>query len=166
MVVDAPPHLAPVISVFGGTLTSHRRVAEAVVDRIGRFRSVGRRWTAGSALPGGNIAEDGVGGLARALRGAYPFISGAHAARLALAYGTRAQTILSGARRAADLGIWFGGDLTEAEVLFLRHEEWAATAADVLWRRSRLGLVLSPGEAAALGDWMEAGQGATALAMA
>jgi glycerol-3-phosphate dehydrogenase len=166
MVVDAPPHLAPVISVFGGTLTSHRRVAEAVVDRIGRYRSVGRRWTARSALPGGNIGEDGVGGLARALRGAYPFISGAHAARLAAAYGTRAQTILSGARRAADLGMRFGSDLTEAEVLFLRHEEWAATADDVLWRRSKLGLVLSSDEAAALGDWMDSGQAAAALAMA
>jgi glycerol-3-phosphate dehydrogenase len=157
ILADAPAHLAPVISVFGGTLTTHRRIAEDVLARIARFRPAGEAWTARAALPGGNLPRDGVGGLARALRSAYPFISEAHAARLAGAYGTRAQAILSGARRAADLGIWFGGDLTEAEVNFLKNEEWARSAADVLWRRSKLALALSPAEVAALDRFMAAG---------
>ncbi len=156
IVVDAPAHLAPLVSVFGGTLTTHRRIGERVVDQIGRFRPVGAAWTAKATLPGGNLPADGVGGLGRALRGAYPFISDSHAARLAAAYGTRAQTILSGKRQAADLGTRFGGDLTEAEADFLKTEEWAASAADVLWRRSKLGLVLSKGEVAALDRWLAA----------
>jgi len=156
IVVDAPTHLAPLVSVFGGTLTTHRRIGERVVDQIGRFRPVGAAWTAATALPGGNLPVDGVGGLGRALRGAYPFIGEDHAARLAAAYGTRAHAILSGKRQAADLGVRFGGDLTEAEVDFLKAEEWAATADDVLWRRSKLGLTFSKGEAARLDRWLAA----------
>jgi glycerol-3-phosphate dehydrogenase len=159
VIVDAPAHLAPLISVFGGTLTTHRRIAERVVNQIGRFRMIGAPWTATATLPGGNLPADGVGGLGRALRGAYPFISESHAARLAAAYGTRAQTILSGRRQAADLGTWFGGDLTQAEVDFLKAEEWAMTAEDVLWRRSKLGLTLSKGEVAALDRWLAADPG-------
>jgi glycerol-3-phosphate dehydrogenase len=69
-------------------------------------------------------------------------------------YGTRATCIRTGARSAADLGIRFGGDLTEAEVDYPRSEEWAMTAEDVLWRRSKLGLTFTEAEAEALGDWM------------
>ncbi len=156
VVAEASAHLAPLISVFGGTLTTHRRIGERVVDQMGRFRPVGPAWTAGTTLPGGNLPADGVGGLGRALRGAYPFISEGHAARLAAAYGTRAHAILSGKRQAADLGVRFGGDLTGAEVDFLKTEEWAATAEDVLWRRSKLGLTASKGEVAALDRWLAA----------
>jgi len=157
IVADTPAHLAPLMSVFGGTLTTHRRVAERVLDRIGRLRPVGAAWTATAQLPGGNLPSDGVGGLARALRRAYPFIGEALAGRLAAAYGTRAHAILSGTRAIADLGVGFGGDLTAAEVRFLKNEEWATTATDVLWRRSKLGLTLPAGEVAALERWMAAG---------
>ncbi len=67
----------------------------------------------------------------------------AHARRLVRAYGTRAAAMLHGTRNIADLGLWFGGDLNEAEVRFLREQEWAVTAEDILWRRTKLGLTLT-----------------------
>lgn len=155
VVVDAPPRGAPLVSVFGGTLTGHRRLAEQVVDGFRRFREVPPPWTARAALPGGGFPTTGGADLVRALRAAYPFVSEAHAARLVGAYGTRASSILTGARSSADLGIRFGGDLTEAEVNYLRNEEWALTAEDVLWRRSKLGLAFTEAEAAALAEWMD-----------
>ena len=154
-VVEAIPGSAPLVSVFGGTLTTVRGVAEEVVDRLARFHRIGRAWTASASLPGGNFpADSGLPHLCRTLRAAYPFISEAHASRLVAAYGTRAPAILTGARSAADLAPWFGADLTGADVDFLRREEWALTAEDVLWRRSRLGLLLTADEAAGLEAWM------------
>jgi glycerol-3-phosphate dehydrogenase len=106
-------------------------------------------------LPGGGFPADGDGDLVRALRAAYPFLAESHARRLVRAYGTRASTMLTGARSAADLGARFGADLTEAEVKYLTSEEWALTAEDILWRRSGLGLTFTAEEARALGVWME-----------
>jgi glycerol-3-phosphate dehydrogenase len=154
IVVDAPPQVAPLLSVFGGSLTLHRRLAEEVVDRMGRFRSVPPAWTEGAILPGGGFPRDGAVTIARALSRAYPFISESHVARLVAAYGTRASDVLTGARGAAALGRRFGGDLTEAEVAYLRREEWADTAEDILWRRSKLGLSFDSGEVAALVGWL------------
>jgi len=156
VIVDAPPRVAPLISVFGGSLTTHRRLAEQVVDRMGKFHAVPPAWTARAVLPGGGFPPNGAADIARALRAAYPFIAEAHAGRLVRAYGTRASAVLTGARSVGDLGVRFGGDLTEAEVNFLRQEEWAETAEDVLWRRSKLGLAFTTIEAQALGDWMAA----------
>ncbi|MEJ0097467.1 MAG: glycerol-3-phosphate dehydrogenase [Bauldia sp.] len=162
IVTDAPPRVAPLLSVFGGSLTVHRRLAEEVVDRMGRFRAVPPAWTGRAVLPGGGFPRDGGATIARALSTAYPFISDDHAARLVRAYGTRASAVLTGARSAADLGRRFGGDLTEAEVEFLRHEEWAETAEDILWRRSKLGLGFTPWEAEDLDEWLA---GVPSLAM-
>ena len=86
----------------------------------------------------------------------YPFLSPAHANRLAHAYGTRATKLLGNARSLADLGISFGATLTEAEVRYLMVNEWALTAEDVVWRRSKLGLRLSAAEIAAIDEWMTA----------
>jgi glycerol-3-phosphate dehydrogenase len=154
--VEAPPRSAPLVTVFGGSIGTHRRLAEGVVDRLGRFRRLAPGWTAGATLPGGGFPPDGLGDLARALRAAYPFVGEALAARLAAAYGTRATAILTGARQASDLGRCFGSDLTEAEVAFLKNEEWAATAEDVLWRRTKLGMVLPQAAAGALHAWLAA----------
>jgi glycerol-3-phosphate dehydrogenase len=153
LVVDAPPRVAPLISVFGGTVAVHRRLAEDVVDRMGRFRPVPPAWTAHATLPGGGYPANGERDIERALRAAYPFVSAGHAARLVRAYGTRASAVLTGARSAANLGRRFGADLTEAEVNYLCQEEWAQTADDILWRRSTLGLALSGREAAGLDRW-------------
>ncbi len=156
IVVDAPPHLAPVISLFGGALTTHRRLAERVLAAVGRFGRIRGPWTAGATLPGGGLPRGGVGALAGMLRGDHPFLSESHAMRLACTYGTRAQAILSGARTSDDLGAQFAADLTESEVRYLRDEEWAFTADDILWRRSKLGLVFTAGEAQALAAWLAA----------
>ena len=103
---------------------------------------------AGGVSACGDIIEcgfppNGAGDIVKALRAGYPFLSAGHAERLVRAYGTRASSVLTGARNVADLGVGFGSDLTPAEVDYLRHDEWAETAEDVLWRRSKLGLELT-----------------------
>jgi glycerol-3-phosphate dehydrogenase len=105
-------------------------------------------------LPGGGFPPSGGRDLVRALVAAYPFVAESHAARLVRAYGTRASMVLTGARSAGDLGVRFGGDLTEAEARYLRSEEWALTAEDILWRRSKLGLTFTGKETQRLSDWM------------
>ena len=84
----------------------------------------------------------------------YPFLTAAHADRLAHAYGTRASRVLGSAKSAGDLGQSFGASLTEAEVRYLMSYEWACTAEDIVWRRSKLGLRLSTVEIAAIDDWI------------
>ena len=116
-------------------------------------RSAG--WTAFTALPGGVACEPPA--LAHKLARDYPFLEPSHAGRLAATYGERAQRILAGARTTADLGMAFGATLTQAEVRYLMGQEFARTAADVLWRRTKLGLVFSEAEAAALDRFMAAG---------
>jgi glycerol-3-phosphate dehydrogenase len=156
MSIDAPPHLAPAITVFGGALFAHRLIAEEAVDQLARFGYSGRPWTARAALPGGGFPRDEINDLARALMAAYPFVGEAHARRLVQAYGTRATAVVTGARRAEDLGRVFGADLSEAEVRFLRQEEWAVTASDILWRRSKLGYGFAQEEIDRLSEYMAA----------
>ncbi len=151
LALDAPDGAPPLLSVFGGKLTTYRTLAEAVLKRLTPwFAGRGRPWTAGASLPGGDFPVDGVDGLARALRRDFPAVSPAHARRLVRAYGTRAPAVLG----TGDLGRRFGADLTEAEVQYLITNEWARTAEDVLWRRSKLGLRLSAEDAATLDAWM------------
>lgn len=145
-IVDGTPDVAPLVHVFGGDLVGHRRLAEKAVDRLGRFFAISEPWTHRAALPGGGVPVEGLGDLARALRAAYPFVGDAHARRLVETYGMRATTLLTGARRMEDLGARFGDDLTEAEVRFLCEEEWATSAADILWRRTGLGPLMLAGE--------------------
>jgi glycerol-3-phosphate dehydrogenase len=153
--LDSAGGQPPLVSIFGGKITTYRRLAEQVLDLLAPFVKVGRKWTAGAALPGGLFPVDGLDDLVRALRAAYPFLAPRHAERLVGAYGTRAQIIVSGARAMADLGRVFGADLTEAEASYLVAEEWAETAEDILWRRSKLGLRFSQPEIAALEEWLD-----------
>jgi len=152
--VDATGREPPIASVLGGSIVMHRRLAESVVDRLAPFIGARVPWTAGTALPGGLFPIDGLAELARGLRTLYPFLTARHAARLVSNYGTRAHTIVSGARSMADLGTCFGSDLTEAEVGYLVDEEWAETADDILWRRTKLGLRFRPAQVAALTAWL------------
>ncbi|KZE34773.1 glycerol-3-phosphate dehydrogenase [Chelatococcus daeguensis] len=148
------------LSVFGGKITTYRRLAEAVLDKLAPQLPEAARakagWTAGAPLPGGDFPHDGYDALTRRIAGEHPYLGGGIAARLARAYGTRAFAILEGARAMADLGRQFGAGLSEREVDYLMREEWAMTAEDVLWRRSKLGLRLTREEAAALDDFMAA----------
>ena len=111
-------------------------------------------WTGKTPLPGGEFAVDEVPAVTTRLLRSYPFLGEAQAARLVRAYGTRARQLLGNAKAQSDLGRQFGARLSEAEVRYLVEQEWAVTAEDVLWRRSKLGLRSAPEDAAALGAWM------------
>ena len=139
--VDESIKAAPLLSIFGGKITTYRRLAEAALARlVSHFPQARAPWTAAAHLPGGDFPVSGRAALADGLRQDYPFISPEHAARLIRMYGTRAAQVLQGASTSADLGRDFGAGLTEAELRYLHREEWARTAEDVLWRRSKLGL--------------------------
>jgi glycerol-3-phosphate dehydrogenase len=99
---------------------------------------------------------EGVPALVDRIRARYPFLAERHARRLVRAYGTGALALLDGARGAADLGPVYGADLTQAELRYLVRTEWATTAEDVLWRRSKLGLRLTPAQIAAVEQAMQA----------
>ena len=140
---------APVLNVLGGKITTHRRLAEAAMAKLRPFLpGLGPDWTAGVPLPGGDFPWDGAAAVAADLAAAHPFLGPAAAARLVRLYGTEAGRMLDGARSPADLGAGFGAGLTERELVWLRDREWARTAEDVLWRRTKLGLRLDAAAAA------------------
>ena len=146
---------APLLNVFGGKITTYRRLAESALAKLATFfpEATGP-WTARVALPGGDFPVDGVAALTTRLRARYPFLTAYWAGRLIRAYGTEAECVLGPAATAADLGRDFGATLTEAEVRWLVTREFAREAEDILWRRSKLGLRMTPGEAAALDDFV------------
>lgn len=132
---------APVLNIFGGKITTYRRLAEGALERIGQRLDVAKGpWTAGVAIPGGDFPVDAVDRLIADLRRDFAFLDDRWARRLIRAYGTDARLLLADARTAADLGQDFGATLTAAEVDWLMTREFALTAEDVLWRRSKLGL--------------------------
>ncbi|WP_102107114.1 glycerol-3-phosphate dehydrogenase [Oceaniglobus roseus] len=150
----------PLLNVFGGKITTYRKLAEQAFARLRPFFPNAKAdWTAGVALPGGDFPVRGVGALTDELKTAYPFLDDYWAGRLIRAYGTEAKEILGDAKAADDLGKAFGGTLTEAEVRWLMDREYARTAADVVWRRSKLGLRMSKSEIEALDAWMARARG-------
>jgi len=161
LVLDEGFRLAPLLTIYGGKITTYRRLAEAALKRMAHFFALRPAWTAKAPLPGGDFAYDAVDAkIAQACR-AWPFLSEDHALRLVRAYGTRIDRVLGQAKSLADLGTCFGADLTEAEVRYLMTEEWAREADDILWRRSKLGLRFHAEQRAALAGYM-AGYAATA----
>ncbi len=148
---------APLLNVFGGKITTYRRLAESALARLVPFFPQARpMWTARVPLPGGNFPHDGVPALIATLRAGYPFLTDAWATRLIRAYGTDAATLLGYARTAADLGRDFGATLTEAEVRWLITHEFATRAEDIVWRRTKLGLRMTADQIAALDAFMTA----------
>ncbi|HEX8064795.1 MAG TPA: glycerol-3-phosphate dehydrogenase [Allosphingosinicella sp.] len=144
--LDSDPG-AKLLSVFGGKITTARALAEEALDRLG---IEGRRATSHTFLPGGDVYPDFLDWLERL--GAWmprPLI-----ARLSGAYGTRLRDMIGDARRPSDLGRHFGGSLYEVELRWLRDREFARTADDVLWRRTKLGLVMSEEEKRAVEAWL------------
>jgi glycerol-3-phosphate dehydrogenase len=153
------PGGAPLLSIYGGKITTYRRLAEEALERLSPYlRSAKARegWTAKSPLPGGDLDVSAIAALSAELVRGYPFLTPAHASRLAHAYGTRAGKLLGNAKSMADLGQAFGATLTESEVRYLMSVEWACTAEDIVWRRSKLGLRLSAAEIAAIDHWISA----------
>lgn len=151
------PGGAPLLSIYGGKITTYRRLAEEALERLSPYlRSTKARegWTAKGPLPGGDMDVSAIAALSAELQRGYPFLTSAHANRLAHAYGTRASKLLGNAKTLSDLGRSFGATLTESEVKYLMSAEWARTADDIVWRRSKLGLRMSPVEIAAIDDWI------------
>ena len=148
---------APLLNVFGGKITTYRRLAEAALRKIATvFPGLPGAWTAGVALPGGDFPHDGVETLVAALRTDYPFLSERWARRLVRAYGTEARAVLGDATTAADLGEDFGATLTAREVDWLVAHEYARRPEDILWRRGKLGLRLQPEAVARLAERLKA----------
>ena len=158
LVLDTKFREATLLTIYGGKITTYRRLAEAAMARM-TFFAARPPWTAGSSLPGGDFPVDAFYEVLAAAIGRWPFLSEPHARRLVRAYGTRLDRILKDAQTMDDLGPRFAGDLTGAEVRYLVQHEWAQTADDVLWRRSKLGLYATPEDVAALEKFIESLRG-------
>ncbi|WP_128893216.1 glycerol-3-phosphate dehydrogenase [Erythrobacter sp. HKB08] len=142
---------APILSIFGGKITTYRKLAEHALQK---FPSIGgKAWTADEALPGGNFPVDGFEDLLAGYLARYPWFPASGMRRLLRAYGTRVADLFGEAQALADLGEHFGGDLYEAELRYLREVEFARSARDVLWRRSKLELHLPADAAGKIDAW-------------
>lgn len=140
--VDQPKGQAPLISVFGGKITTYRRLAEAATDRLCEyFPRSSHSWTRHAVLPGGNFTSQTE--LTASLLHRYPWLPDRLARRLVRTYGTLAFKVLGPSNRLEDLGHCFAGDLTVSEVDYLINREWARSAEDILWRRTKQGLFAS-----------------------
>ena len=151
---DHPEGGAPLLSVFGGKITTFRKLAESAMEKIAPFfPAMGNPWTVSGALPGGDFAYAEVEPRIAELSRKYSFMSPRNVRRMFRAYGTDTEKIFDGARFAQDMGKSFGL-LTEREIGWLADKEWARSADDILWRRSKLGLHLLPEEQQALRQFM------------
>jgi glycerol-3-phosphate dehydrogenase len=156
--LDAPAEAPALLSVFGGKITTYRRLAESSLAMLQpHLPAVSGRaagWTGREPLPGGDFAADGFDQQVAAAAARFGFIPEPTVRRLVRAYGTRIDRVIGGATCQADLGRVFGADLTEAELRYLVNAEWARTAADVVWRRTKLGLRLTADQVVAVEDAM------------
>ena len=135
---------APMISVFGGKITTYRVLAEQTVSRLLKLGNrSGKAWTASQPLPGGNIDNADFGAFLNKKAQQYSWLPGDLLCRYARAYGTRMDAFLEGTRDMDDLGEHYGDQVYEAEVMYLARAEFAQTVEDILWRRSKLGLHVS-----------------------
>ncbi len=141
---------APLLNIFGGKITTYRKLAEEALDKLATALPMSGGWTHSSPLPGGDFPHDGMPALLADVQRDYPFLPKDLAARLLRAYGTDVWPLLGAAKTMADLGRDFGAGLTEAELRWLIAHEFALTAEDVIWRRSKLGLRMSSAEVATL----------------
>jgi len=154
--LDGGSDEAVVLNVFGGKITTYRHLAEEVLGKLKPwFPAMSQPWTEGAVLPGGDFPIDGMEALMTGLVDQYPKISPALITRLVHTYGTLSATVLGEAKAESDLGLHFGGGLYQREVNFLVKDEWALSAEDILWRRTKLGLRLSEQEAATLSSWLK-----------
>jgi glycerol-3-phosphate dehydrogenase len=156
MTFDARRGRAPLLTMFGGDVTTSRLRAERAVSRLTPFYPMSPRWTAKAPLPGGDFAWARFDAEVDAARGRWRFLTEAQAQRLVAAYGTRVAAVLGDAKSRADLGPAFGPELTGAEVRYLMVREWARFPDDILWRRSKLGLTMPPADREALAAYMAA----------
>ncbi|WP_176592618.1 glycerol-3-phosphate dehydrogenase [Sphingobium sp. EM0848] len=147
----------PLLSIFGGKITTYRHLAAEAMERLKPFLPslAGGDWTADAPLPGGDFPMKERDRLIADLGCDYPFLDFATVQRIGCAYGTRARDWLGGAQDMAALGLHFGHGLTQAEVDYLIVREWAVSAEDILWRRTKLGLRLDAVQKLRLEQWLE-----------
>ena len=146
MTFDARRGQAPLLTIFGGDVTTSRLRAERAVSRLTPFYPMSPPWTAGAALPGGDFPWAQFEMEVERARERWKFLTEDQARRLVSAYGSRLDSVLGDARERADLGPTFGEGLTGAEVRYLMTREWARFPDDILWRRSKLGLTMGPAD--------------------
>jgi len=147
---------APLISIYGGKITTFRKLSEQAVAKLGAYIELtGQPWTDHTPLPGGDFPMLGCDALAEKLSLDFPFLATASCHRLVSAYGTLAWKMLGEVKTVEGLGLHFGGGLFACEVKWLMSQEFARTAEDILWRRSKLGLVLTPDQVAVLENWLK-----------
>jgi glycerol-3-phosphate dehydrogenase len=150
-------HPAPLLSVFGGKITTYRRLAEDAVNLLAH--PLGLRaapWTAAALLPGGELPQGSFAVFLRTLERRYPWLPTRLRRRYAHAYGARIEMLLGAARSIGELGKELLPQLHEREVDYLCRQEFAHTAADILWRRSKLGLHLLQADLGPLERWLAA----------
>jgi glycerol-3-phosphate dehydrogenase len=154
MAFDTRRGKAPLLTVFGGDVTTSRLRAEHAVSRLTPFYPMSPRWTAHAALPGGDFPSAQFELEVDRARERWRFLTEDQARRLVSAYGSRLDSVLGDARDRAELGPGFGPELTGAEVRYLMAREWARFPDDILWRRSKLGLTMGPADREALAAFM------------
>ena len=153
--LDGAPGQAPVLSIFGGKITTFRKLAEHALDELkGYFPAMKPAWTEKAKLPGGDMPDADFDRFFASVKSRWPFLPEPLAHRLARAYGTRIEELLGSAKSMADLGEDFGAGLTAAEVDYLVRREWARSAEDILWRRSKLGLHVPVDAAARIDNYI------------
>jgi glycerol-3-phosphate dehydrogenase len=151
---DARRGKAPLLTIFGGDVTTARLRAEQAVSRLTPFYLMSPRWTAKTALPGGDFAWAQFDAQVDRARERWRFLTEVQAQRLVGAYGSRLGDVLGDANSRSGLGPGFGPELTGAEVRYLMTKEWARFPDDILWRRSKLGLTMPSGDRDALAAFM------------
>jgi glycerol-3-phosphate dehydrogenase len=166
---------APLLSVFGGKITTFRKLAEEAVDMVAAsLPTRGDAWTAEACLPGGDLfgrkpqnkSVLDFDAYVHDQQRNYAWLPTGLVARYVRAYGTRIDTLLAGRHRAEDMGEEIAPGLYQAEVEYLMQHEWAVTAADILWRRSKLGLHLPGGTEQKLDAWLQARNAGKAVSAA
>jgi glycerol-3-phosphate dehydrogenase len=149
---------APLLSVFGGKITTYRKLAEQAVDKLAPLLgNQAPRWTARAFLPGGDLPAANFAPFLRTVEKRYPWLPAPLRLRYARAYGTRIHVLLKNAASLADLGEELFHQLYEREADYLYQHEWARTVEDILWRRTKLGLHRPDDAAVRLYNWL-AGQ--------
>jgi glycerol-3-phosphate dehydrogenase len=149
---------APILNIFGGKITTYRKLAEHALDRLAPFFSgTGPAWTGSATLPGGDMPDADFDRFLSGFRKLHNWLPPSLALHLARLYGTRADGVLNGALSASALGRQFGPDFWQAEAEWLRQNEWAQTADDVLYRRTKHALQMTADQVSAFRDWWNNG---------
>ncbi len=156
-VLELEDYGAPLLNIFGGKLTTYRHLAEEALEKIEQvIGKKGEKWTANSNLPGGDFAIGSFDRLVLDLKKQYPFMAHSQIKRMVRLYGTLTRQVLGDAKSHFDLGEDFGANLSAREVDYLIENEWAQTIEDILWRRTKLGLVINDRDKRALANYIEA----------